>query len=50
MSSWGVAQYGYMAAMPKGSSIRSAKELERMDYRDRIQYARYLKIQFLFMR
>lgn len=45
MSSWGVAQYGDAAAMPKGSSIRSAKELERMDYRDRIQYARYLKIQ-----
>lgn len=45
MSSWGVAQYGDIAAMPKGSSIRSAKELERMDYRDRIQYARLTRLE-----
>ncbi|PUB12606.1 sigma-70 family RNA polymerase sigma factor [Paenisporosarcina sp. OV554] len=34
MGSWGVAQYGIDAAMPKGSSIRSAKELEKMDIRE----------------
>ncbi|MCT6942609.1 MAG: hypothetical protein M3Z62_19500, partial [Metasolibacillus sp.] len=28
MSSWGVAQYGLEATMPKGSSIRSAAEME----------------------
>ncbi|MEG0470765.1 MAG: sigma-70 family RNA polymerase sigma factor [Solibacillus sp.] len=45
MSSWGVAQYGDQAAMPKGSSIRSAVELEQMDARERIQYNRLCKIQ-----
>lgn len=32
--SWGVAQYGIDAAMPKGSSIRSAVEIEAMDKRE----------------
>ena len=34
MGSWGVAQYGLDAAMPKGSSIRSEEELKRMDIRE----------------
>ena len=44
MGSWGVAQYGIDAAMPKGSSIRSAKELERMDVRERSQILRLEKL------
>ncbi|MFJ7950352.1 sigma-70 family RNA polymerase sigma factor [Lysinibacillus sp. NPDC096418] len=44
MSSWGVAQYGIDAAMPKGSSIRSAEELKRMDVRERGQIARLEKL------
>jgi hypothetical protein len=35
MESWGVAQYDIDAAMSIGSSIRSAKELEKMDVRER---------------
>ena len=42
--SGGVAQYGIDAVMPKGSSIRSARELEQMDTRDRIQYYRLQKL------
>lgn len=45
MASWGVAQYGDIAAMPKGSSIRSAVELDRMDARERIQHARLAKLE-----
>lgn len=44
MGSWGVAQYGLEAAMPKGSSIRSAEELKRMDVRERGQIARLEKL------
>ncbi|ACA40633.1 sigma-70 family RNA polymerase sigma factor [Lysinibacillus sphaericus] len=44
MGSWGVAQYGIDAAMPKGSSIRSAEELKRMDVRERGQLARLEKL------
>ena len=40
MSSWGVAQYGLDAAMPKGSSIMPKSELERLDVRERSQLAR----------
>lgn len=43
MVSWGVAQYGIEAAMPKGSSIRSAKEMEAMDLRDKRQWERLRK-------
>lgn len=43
MDSWGVAQYGIDAAMPKGSSIRSAKEMEAMDLRDIRQSERLKK-------
>ena len=31
MNSWGVAQYGIDAAMPKGSSMRSVEEIDAMD-------------------
>ncbi|WP_227396995.1 sigma-70 family RNA polymerase sigma factor [Jeotgalibacillus aurantiacus] len=41
--SWGVAQYGLEAVMPKGSSIRSARELEEMDKREERLYKRYMK-------
>jgi DNA-directed RNA polymerase specialized sigma24 family protein len=34
MKSWGVAQYGIEAAMPKGSSGRSLLEIESMDLRE----------------
>lgn len=40
----GVAQYGIEAVMPKGSSIRSARELDQMDARERIQYKRWEKL------
>ena len=40
MNSWGVAQYGLDAAMPKGSSIMPKSELERLDVRERSQLAR----------
>lgn len=43
MGSWGVAQYGIDAAMPKGSSIRSAREMEAMDLRDKRQLERLKK-------
>lgn len=45
MSSWGVAQYGLDAAMPKGSSIRSVVELERMDVRERSQIKRLQRLE-----
>lgn len=44
MGSWGVAQYGIDAAMPKGLSIRSAEELKKMDVRERSQVLRLEKI------
>ncbi len=44
MGSWGVAQYGLDAAMPKGSSIRSAEEMKRMDVRERSQIQRLEKM------
>lgn len=44
MGSWGVAQYGLDVAMPKGSSIRSAKELEKMDVREKSQLMRLERI------
>lgn len=44
MGSWGVAQYGLDAAMPKGSSIRSEKELEKMDVREKSQLMRLERI------
>ncbi|MBO1515591.1 sigma factor-like helix-turn-helix DNA-binding protein [Metabacillus bambusae] len=34
MKSWGVAQYGIDAAMPKGSSGKSQSEIENMDIRE----------------
>lgn len=40
----GVAQYGIEAIMPKGSSIRSARELDHMDARERIQWKRWEKL------
>ncbi|MEK4701978.1 sigma-70 family RNA polymerase sigma factor [Solibacillus sp. FSL R7-0668] len=40
----GVAQYGIEAVMPKGSLIRSARELDQMDARERIQYKRWEKL------
>ncbi|MEK4522384.1 sigma-70 family RNA polymerase sigma factor [Psychrobacillus sp. FSL W7-1493] len=43
MSSWGVA-HGIDAAMPKGSSIRSAKELKKMDVREKSQLMRLERI------
>lgn len=43
MGSWGVAQYGIDAAMPKGSSIRSYEEMEAMDIRDKRQWYRLKK-------
>lgn len=45
MGSWGVAQYGLDAAMPKGSSIRSEAELKRMDVRERSQIKRLEKLE-----
>ncbi|ARK23296.1 hypothetical protein SporoP37_00380 [Sporosarcina sp. P37] len=38
--SWGVAQYGIEAAMPKGSSIRSAVEIDAMDKREQRMWNR----------
>ena len=43
MGSWGVAQYGIDAAMPKGSSIRSVEEMDAMDLRDKRQWDRLKK-------
>ena len=43
MNSWGVAQYGIDAAMPKGSTIRSVVEMEAMDLRDKRQWDRLKK-------
>ena len=40
MRSWGVAQYGIDAAMPKGSSGKSQAELKNMDIREQKQYER----------
>ncbi|MCT6924076.1 sigma-70 family RNA polymerase sigma factor [Metasolibacillus sp.] len=45
MSSWGVAQYGIEATMPRGSSIRSAAEMERMDIRERSQLKRLERLE-----
>lgn len=43
MRSWGVAQYGIEAAMPKGSSGKSLEELKRMDIREERLYERLKK-------
>ena len=40
MSSWGVAQYGIEAALPKGSRGKSQAELKDMDIRERKQIER----------
>ncbi|MBO0959552.1 sigma-70 family RNA polymerase sigma factor [Neobacillus sp. MM2021_6] len=40
MRSWGVAQYGIEAAMPKGSSGKSQVELKNMDIREQKQFRR----------
>lgn len=40
MRSWGVAQYGLEAAMPKGSGGKSQAELKRMDIREERLYKR----------
>lgn len=45
MRSWGVAQYGIDAVMPKGTSIRSAKEMDEMDLRDLRQMGRLEKFE-----
>ncbi|MFD0825836.1 sigma-70 family RNA polymerase sigma factor [Neobacillus sp. M.A.Huq-85] len=43
MRSWGVAQYGLEAAMPKGSTGKSLAELENMDIREERLYKRLIK-------
>ena len=40
MQSWGVAQYGIDAAMPKGSKGKSVAEMEAMDVREKKQMER----------
>jgi chromatin segregation and condensation protein Rec8/ScpA/Scc1 (kleisin family) len=40
MSSWGVAQYGIEAALPKGSKGKSQAELKEMDIREQKQWER----------
>ncbi|XQY90656.1 sigma-70 family RNA polymerase sigma factor [Metabacillus sp. HB246100] len=45
MKSWGVAQYGNDAAMPKGSSIKSQTEIENMDIREERLLKRLWKLQ-----
>jgi chromatin segregation and condensation protein Rec8/ScpA/Scc1 (kleisin family) len=40
MSSWGVAQYGIEAALPKGSKGKSQAELKAMDIREQKQWER----------
>lgn len=40
MNSWGVAQYGIDAAMPKGSREKSQAELKNMDIREQKQIER----------
>lgn len=43
MKSWGVAQYGIEATMPKGSRGKSQAELKEMDLREERQYKRLKK-------
>lgn len=45
MRSWGVAQYGIEAAMPKGSSGKSQAELRDMDIREQKQVIRLQEYQ-----
>lgn len=45
MRSWGVAQYGIEAAMPKGSSGKSQAELKNMDLREERLYKRLMKFE-----
>ncbi|MGM0903078.1 MAG: sigma-70 family RNA polymerase sigma factor [Bacillota bacterium] len=45
MKSWGVAQYGIEAAMPKGSSGKSQMELRMMDLREERLYKRLDKFE-----
>ncbi|PID03616.1 hypothetical protein CSV67_02955 [Sporosarcina sp. P2] len=40
MKSWGVAQYGIDAAMPKGSKGKSIAEMDAMDLREKRQIQR----------
>lgn len=40
MKSWGVAQYGVDATLPKGSSGKSQSELKEMDVKEERQYKR----------
>lgn len=47
MRSWGVAQYGLDAAMPKGSPGKSVIELEKMDIREERLYKRLKKYEEL---
>ncbi|MDF2650094.1 MAG: hypothetical protein K0Q73_5899 [Paenibacillus sp.] len=46
MNSWGVAQYGIEAAMPKGSKGKSQSELKSMDIRERKQLERLEKYEW----
>lgn len=45
MRSWGVAQYGIEAAMPKGTSGKSQAELRDMDIREQKQVLRLQEYQ-----
>ncbi|MDM5335728.1 sigma-70 family RNA polymerase sigma factor [Fictibacillus enclensis] len=43
MKSWGVAQYGIEATMPKSSRGKSQEELKEMDLREEREYKRLKK-------
>lgn len=45
MKSWGVAQYGIEAAMPKGSKGKSRAEMDAMDLREKKQIQRLERYQ-----
>jgi DNA-binding CsgD family transcriptional regulator len=45
MKSWGIAQYGIEAAMPKGSSGKSQAELRDLDIREERLYKRLVSYQ-----
>lgn len=45
MRSWGIAQYGIDAAMPKGSAGKSQSELKDMDIREQKQVRRLQEYQ-----
>ncbi|USK61320.1 sigma-70 family RNA polymerase sigma factor [Peribacillus asahii] len=44
MKSWGVAQYGIEATLPKGSPGKSQAELRDMDIREERQYKRLMQL------